>query len=258
MNKGLKSFGIVALLCFSFYYTHQFALLMRQKDPIYQSILMDKDDHYIESVNALIDGDYVIPGIVGQKVNIEKSFQKMKNLGAYLESYLIYDQVMPTITLDKNKNKIIRQGNLKKMGVSFVVNEDNYLLAYFEEMGMDYAVLTTSNTVKMQRLGEKINDDENKYNEVEKSLNTTKENKNICFLKKMTKEFCQKKGKILVEPTVSVTNSNFVAIYSNILPGSIIYIENLDLSYLKLLIENIIYKGYQILPLSQLISESFD
>ena len=256
MNKALKSLGIVALLCFSFYYTHQFALLMRSKDPIYQNILVIKEEEKIASSDATILGDYIIPGLDGEEVNVEKSFQKMKNYGAFLENYLVFDEIVPKISLNQNKDKIIKKGNQAKMAVSFILDENSNLINYFEEMGMDYSLLTTKNMMNTKLNGEKINADKQNYNAIEKNLNKQKINTNICFVSKMTKDFCKQKGKILVEATNELNNSNISTLSNNINSGSIYYIKNLDLNYLKLLIENIVYKGYSIVKLSDLISES--
>ena len=253
MNKALKSFGLVALLCFSFYYTHQFALLMRSKDPIYQNILVLKDEKSIASVNGIIEGDYIVPGLAGGIVNVDKSFQKMKNLGAFLENYLVFDEILPTISLKQNKDKIIKKGNPIKMAVSFILDEDSNLINYFEEMGMDYAVLTTKQTIDKKINGERINIDVENYNNLEKKIVN---NSNICFVEKVSKDFCLKKKKILVEATNTINNNNVASLYNNISSGSIYYLKNLDLNYLKLIIENIVYKGYSIVKLSQLISES--
>ena len=74
-------------------------------------------------------------------------------------------------------------------------------------------------------------------------------------MKKKKKSFSKKK-KILVESTYNINNNNIASYLNKVEAGSIYYLKNLDLSYLKLLIENIVYKGYSIVNLSQLISES--
>ena len=222
MNKALKSFGVIVLLCFSFYYTHQFALLMQKKDPIYQNILVLKEEVNLKSVDATIIGDYIIP----------------------------------TITLNQNKDKIIKKGNNAKMAVSFILDENSNLINYFEEMDMDYSLLTTEENLNSNLKGERINIDKNNYNKVEKELSKLNKNNNICFIEKLDKDFCLKKKMILVESTYNINNNNIASYLNKVEAGSIYYLKNLDLSYLKLLIENIVYKGYSIVNLSQLISES--
>ena len=256
MNKALKSVGIIVLLCFSFYYTHQFALLMQKKDPIYQNILVLKEEASLKSIDATINGDYIIPGLDGKEVNVEKSFQQMKNHGVFGENYLVFDEIIPAISLNQNKDKIIKKGNSSKMAVTFILSEDSNLINYFEETGMDYTLLTTSQNLNSKLNGERINIDFNNYNKVEKELSKNNVNSNICFIEKLDKDFCLKKKKILVESTYNINNNNAANYLNKIEAGSIYYLKNLDLSYLKLFIENIVYKGYSIVKLSDLISET--
>lgn len=256
MNQTFKSFGIVAILCFSFYYTHQFALLMRQKDPIYQTILMKQEEKKLESVNAIIDGEYIIPGLSEKTVNVDKSFQKMKNAGAFLEPYLVFDETLPDISTSKNKDKVIRQGNSEKRGIAIILEQNSNLEAYFETHDMDYSILITQDQVQKEIKGEKINVDSNHYVEVEKLLSKQEENKNLCFVPIHQKEFCKKKKKILIEPTIEITNHTFASFLSKIKSGDIVYLRNLDSVYLDLLVETIIYKGYSFYSVSDLIRET--
>ena len=256
MNKPLKTLGIIALLFFSFYYTHEFALLMQKKDPIYQNILVLKEETNLKSLDASIDGDYIIPGLMGREVNVEKSFQKMKNYGALKTEYLVFDEIIPTISINQNKDKIIKKGNKAKMAVSFILDAQSNLINYFEKMNMDYTILTTKENINSKLNADFINIDESNYKETEKILNKKNKNTNICYLPKMTKDFCLKKQKILIEATNEVTNNNVASIYNNIEAGGIYYLKNLDLKYLKIFIENVVYKGYTIIKLTDLISET--
>ncbi len=256
MNRCFKSLGMIVLLCASFYYTHQFALLMKSKDPIYQSILLSAKEKQVASLSATIDGDYIVPGIDGLKVNVDKSFQKMKSLGAFLESYLVFDEEMPTVSLNNNMDKIINKGNSVKQSVSFIIDENSNLASYFDKQHINYAYFATLKTAKDDVLGEKINIDEKNYNEVDKILNKKNDLANIyCPINILSKDFCKSKGKIMIMPTVEINKLNFASLQNSIVSGSIIYIKNLDVSLLKLLIENLVYKNYSIVNLSYLLSE---
>ena len=134
MNKYLRVFGILCILCFSFYYTEKIALFMQKKDPIYETILNLKDDYEVESVNATIHEEYIIPGVIGKEVNVEESFRSMKYLGAFSESNLVFDEIVPEISISQNKDKIIAQGNKIHQAVAFIT-KDEQLIAYLEEMG---------------------------------------------------------------------------------------------------------------------------
>ena len=66
------------------------------------------------ATNAIIDGEYIVPGVMGRMVNKTKSFVNMKSFGVFNEYYLIFDNVKPDISLEDNKDKIITSGNPKK------------------------------------------------------------------------------------------------------------------------------------------------
>ena len=89
MFKHLKYLGMLSLLCFSFFYTEKIAKFMRQKDPLYVSIETMKDDYKEDYVNAVIEDDYIIPGLMGKEIDVEKSFQKMQNYGYFTENSIV-------------------------------------------------------------------------------------------------------------------------------------------------------------------------
>ena len=68
---------MLSLLCFSFFYAEKIAMFMRQKDPLYVSIETMKDDYKEDYVNAIIEDDYIIPGLMGKEIDVEKSFQSV-------------------------------------------------------------------------------------------------------------------------------------------------------------------------------------
>jgi len=257
MNKYLKLFGILSLLCFSFYYTEQIAMFMQSKDPIYESIKAIEEEYRIDFVNANILNDTIIPGVYGQTVNIEKSFQNMKKIGFFREDALVFDESKPEVSLDEHKEKIIERGNPLKGGVSFILEEESLIL-YFEEMGLPYSVLTTQDTVNKKRNnGIKINATTRNYEEIEKTLKSKKENSFYCFLGVMEEDFCKSKEKLLIKETLRITKSNFLKTYNKFSSGSILYIEkDIGISNLKLLIESVIFRGLNIMSLDELLSES--
>ena len=257
MNKYLRVFGILSILCFSFYYTEKIALFMQKKDPIYETIEALKNEYEVESVDAVIYDEYIIPGVVGKRVNVEESFRNMKYLDAFDETKLVFNEIYPNISLNQNKDKIIEQGNKIHQAVS-LITKDEQLITYLEEMGINYAVLTTKDTVDSHReYGTKINYDFTNYKEVEKKLKENKEQNDLCFITPNKQDFCTSQGKTLIKETISLNKSNFSKNYSQITSGNILYLEdNLGIAYLKVLLDQIRYKGLEILPLAELIQES--
>jgi len=257
MNKYIRYFGMIAILCFSFYCAEQTALFMQKKDPLYESIAAVSDDYNVTSVDAIIDNDYIIPGLVGLKVNKEKSFQNMKYEGAFQTSKLIFEEIKPMISIDQNLDKIINQGNVSKQAISLIVQDDN-LIHYLEEMNIPYAVLVTEENVTTHyAYGTKINYDFKNYDTVEKKLKANKENNELCFITEKHEDFCKQKKKRLIEETYILTKNNFASLYNKVASGNIIYLQNnLGISNLKLLLSKIYFKGLNIISLNDMISES--
>src|SRR5699024_4718381 len=62
------------------------------------------------------------PGRNGIKVNIEKSFHKMKEEGLFNEKLLVFDQVTPEVSLEDLPPSPIYRGHPEKKMVSFLIN----------------------------------------------------------------------------------------------------------------------------------------
>ena len=248
-------FIIGTVLCFK-YLPREIALFMQKKDPIYETIMTLKSDYEITSLNAYIYDNYIIPGVVGKEVNVLESFRNMKYDGVFQEDALVFNEVAPEITLQDHKDKIIEQGNKIHQAVA-LITQDEQLITYLEEMGISYAVLTTTENVNIHREhGIKVNYDISHYQEVEKILKENKEDNDLCYIRPNHEEFCKSVSKTLIKETLSLSKSDFPRKYSQVASGNILYLENnLGLQYLKLLLEQIRYKGLKIIPLNELVSE---
>ena len=242
-------------MLFSFYYTEKIAILMQNKSPIMQSINQIEEDYKVAAVNATIEDNYIIPGIMGRMINKTKSFVNMKAFGVFNEYYLIFDDVKPDISLEENKDKIIKEGNKNKKAVAFLVEDGNDAIKnYLQENKIKASLLITESTYTNKNYFEQVNNDKEKYTNVESLLNKNNQNKNICYIKQMGKDICQKEGKYLVEETFSLNSSNIIEAKKNLESGSIIYIKNnVSLEHLKLLLKEIHFKGYSIVTVSFLL-----
>ena len=254
MFKHLKYLGMLSLLCFSFFYTEKIAKFMRQKDPLYVSIETMKDDYKEDYVNAIIEDDYIIPGLMGKEIDVEKSFQKMQNYGYFIEDSIVYENKEPKISLKNNGQKIIKKGNALKNNVA-LITQNVCLATYLSEMSIPYNILVTKETASSNYYnGTKINFDKQNYEETEQILKN--ERNNLCFVKNNFQDICLKYKKNLIEETVSINKNNLPSQYKKIEAGYILYLEDdLDLSGLKVLIKEINFKGLKIVSLTDLISE---
>ena len=209
-------------MVFSFYYTEKIALIVLDKNPLMEEIHTFCEDYEVDSVDAVIQGDYIIPGINGLEVNARESFYGMQELNVFNEYYLVYDQVTPEVSIEDHKDKIIKQGNAKLKQVSLILSSEKT----------------------------------DAFDSLENTLNLNKENKHICVLDDGNYEVCLKNKNYLVEPTLKLSATNYIDVKNHLNSGCIILIcDNAKLEDVKLLLKEIKYKGYDVVYLSELISE---
>jgi len=251
VKEFYKCLGIIAIMLFSFYYTEKIAFFMQTKDPLYATIINAKENEEVSSVNAIIDGDYIIPGVNGLSVNERKSFRSVKSFGEFNRTYLVFDQVKPDVTLENHKDKIIRQGNKSKTAVTILLEGNNEHIKYFLNKNKNFSVLVNNDTLKSDVSYEQINHDFKNYKEVNKQLES-----NICYVTDYNRDFCLKNKKYLVEATLTLNSSNIASIKGSIESGAIIFVkENVKLEDLDIIVKQIDSQGLKFLVLSELITE---
>lgn len=129
MRKFFRNLGIISLICFSFYFTEKTISVIEDADEIMIEIKNRQDLYYQKPIEGIVDNDTFVPGISGKKVNIEKSYKKIKQYGMFNDSLLVYDDVKPNNQLNNNLDKYIIGGNSLKKQVSIILTVDssNYL-----------------------------------------------------------------------------------------------------------------------------------
>lgn len=120
MKKFFQVVGMISLICVSFFVTEKTANVVKDADTIMIEIKKKNDSVAYDAIDATIDGNTIIPGISGKEVDIDKSYDKMKRYGSYLESLLEYKLVAPQVSLSKNYDKYVISGNPTKNMVTFI------------------------------------------------------------------------------------------------------------------------------------------
>jgi peptidoglycan-N-acetylglucosamine deacetylase len=93
------------------------------EDPLYKKIVEKAKKYEKEPSDAKIDPVWkAIPGYNGVKVNIEKSYKKMKKEGRFTEKLLVYEEVYPKVHLSELPPAAVYKGNPEKPMVSFIIN----------------------------------------------------------------------------------------------------------------------------------------
>lgn len=257
--KHFRNIGILAIAAFSFIYTEKIANLTLENSEIYQKIKSEEEEFNEAFVNAEITDKYITPGLNGKVVNIKNSFYNMKDLNAFNSYYLIFDTSYPEVTLENNKDKIVNKGNRYKKSVSFILEYDKELINYFKENNIEASILVTMDNFNKNESLEQINNEVNKYKDLEALINKYSNNTHICYVTNKNEKICRKNQKYLVKTDKILNNNTFITLKNSIESGDIYYVEkNADVKNIKILINSIIYKDLDIIPLSKMLSEERD
>ncbi len=121
MKKYFEYIGLIALTCFSFYYTEKVTKIMNSKDPVMINI-----EKYKEKVNTgckegYITSDGVVLGVSGIEVNVTESYSAMQGVG-YNEDLMVYSPVECKVNLSTTLDNYIIRGNDSKKNVSLFIN----------------------------------------------------------------------------------------------------------------------------------------
>lgn len=221
MIKQIKTFLIIILMIFSFYYTKKIAVFVQDSTPLKKEIMSFKENNSVSSINAKIDGETIVPGINGLSVNVKASYNKMKTYNVFNETGIVYEEKSPDISVKDYPDKIIVSGNKQKNSISLIVSNRNKNIKYLKELGLKYTYLHTSD---------------------------------FCIIK--DKNYCNNK-KPIVKISNELNNTNFIKNIKDINKGSIIYLDDdLDQLYIDVLSKHINFYGLKVLDLKDHLSEN--
>jgi len=280
VKKFTKIIGLIALICFSFFYTDKTLTVIKEQDPIMIKLKEVKDNYKIDPIDATIYNDTIIPGLYGKKVNINESYSNMKKLGMFNENLLVFEELEPSITINKNYDKYITLGNINKSIVALIIkldslnNIDNLINILNEkEIPVTFFIsndLLESNMNKIYELSLKneiYNYGNNGYytNEIllngNNIINRLSKNESLyCYCEDSninTIELCSKNKMYTIKPNIIIKNSLYNEVKNNLGSGSLISfnLNQNNLKELKNTIDFIKQKGYKLDTLSNTLSE---
>lgn len=253
--KFYKIIGIISIVVFSFYLTDFATELAINSNPLMQTIKNNSENYQVSSVNATVNDNTIIPGIKGKKVNVMNSFLNMKDFGSFNINYLIYEDIVPEVSLDDNKDKIIISGNKKIRQISILVKNNDSIVKYLKDNNIVYSYLINY-LDEFHKENINIESNKNKFLDLDIVLKKKDLNKKICILDYSNIEVCKNKKYYIVKPNVYLRNSNIVSGINMIDKGSIVLVDdNLSLDNFKLFLKSVKSKDLKIIYLSEIIKE---
>ncbi len=240
----------IILFLFSYYYTHKCIIFLKQNDLLMQEIINKQDDYNQKPINAIITKNTMIPAINGKKINIDKSYKKMKKINKFDDSLLVYDEMKANISIHNHYDKLILSGNKHKNNVSIILNINS------EELFNTINKILVSNNVYANIL-------------VNKNFNIQKTNyRNIlsynyypfidyCLTNKIqiNKDCLNNKKYTILTKTV---NNYFLTNTKNILSNGSIILYNFNKNNyheLNVIIKYLKSNNYQLVSINELIKE---
>ncbi len=280
-KKLIEVLLVLLLVLFSFYYTDKAITMLEQKDPIMKQIKQHKDQYKEKSVDAKIDGSYIIPGYAGLEVNLDKSFQKMKQYGSYSDSLLVFRETKPTISISDYYDKYISSGNgfTNNIALVFKVSGDDDIteikktLDEYNARGTFFVdgVWLDNHQDQVLELAKDFHEVEilsydNSYDEILftaalDKLNAIANGKGkYCYAEYDQKEvldLCIKKKLHTIIPTIKVVSNGYNLIKGKIHGGEIISIQNTvnNQKELPVIVKYITQRGYTLDTLDHLLNE---
>ena len=278
MNKFFYRFLIILLMIFSFYYTNKMIDFLKESDPIMKDIRKNSSKYKVDSVNALIIDNNIIPGKVGKDVDYKKSYSKMKQYGVYNETLTVLKDVKPVISIDDNYDKYIIGGYKKNRSVSLVfkvyrdTNIDSILkILDNEKVNATFFIDGTyleNNILKLKNMKNHELELLSYNNSYDKSLfetsisyleNITEKDVKFCYSENNEEvlELCSKLKLHTIMPSLIIKNNLYTEVKNNLNNSIIISIDvnNYNIRELSSTIDYIKGKGYKIQLLRNLLSE---
>lgn len=279
MKKIFTVIGVLSLVCFSFYYTNLATKIIKNNDPIMKKIVKVSESYKKESINAVFSDNTIIPGISGVKVDINNSYESMKKYGKFNEDLIVFEEIIPTVSVQNTFDKYIRRGNVTKTNVSIIIivddpsyvenildilNSKEVKVTFFvgkniinESMDLIDIIIKSGHRVEYK--SDEYNVDEVlKYNDLLKVK--TNNNLKFCYTDEENITIlsnCNYKKMHTIFPNIITTNFPYSDVKRNLDSGSILSFKSNQhtLRELKYIINYINQKGFTIVNLDQVISE---
>lgn len=257
MKNGYQVIGIFTLIFFSFFFTKNTSLVIKNMDDLMVEITNNIDSYNVNAIDSKIVNDTIIPGISGKEVDVYKTYDKMKRLGYFNPEMIQYKLVKPNISIYDNYDKYIISGNSKKNMVSIIflldkndpiddlltllqkyqVSVDFFVNQSFAEFNKKKVTLLKNNNYNLGYYGNE--------------LNNIKFNHSYCLLEKKNQnylDYCASTYSFTIYSNNIVKTNLLIETKKNIKSGQFIIIDltNNNIKEIPALIVYVKSKGYDI------------
>ena len=274
MKQLLKYLFIILLFIFSIYYTDKSVDILKLNDPIMKEIKNNLNKYKIESIDAIIDNNIIIPGKEGQEVDVKKTYDAMRKYGSYNENLIKIKEIIPTISINDNLDKYIKlnSSDNKKISLIFIINKEvniNNLNKTLEKNNITATFFIEKNLIEnninfiknTNHQIELLNSNKILFNSTKSYLESLTNSKlKYCYTEEENNnllELCKDNKMYTIMPSLIIKKDLYKNIKSNIESSPIIsiYLNKYTEKELNSSIEYLKKKGYKFYNLKSLINE---
>ncbi len=280
MKQGFQILGIITLLVGSFWYSKEVDTVAKLSDDLLNEIKLKAPNYKKEAVLPIMTKETIIPGINGQEVDINKSYNAMREIGYFDEKMIKYKDIKIKDELKENQDKYIISGNkkAKKVALIFKVTDNHNLnkiirvlkkekvtgTFFIESDFLEKNYLLVANLIKAGHTIGNLSKNED-YNHPDfiwlktVILNAGQHN-NYCYTKIKNKkilDICQKQKSYTIIPTIVIKDRPYFKVKKALKNGALI---SIDTSFklnneITPIIDYIKSKGYKIVSLEKELQE---
>lgn len=273
-KKIIQVSSILLLAGFSFFYTEKVTKIARNSDPIMVQINNAKDNLEVMGTDPIIIDDEYIAGINGCIIDVDESYSKMKSVGEYKEELLVMSE---TKTNENIKNKYIVSGNMKTKNVSviFIIKDEINInvINFFKTKSISANFFVDrkfleKNVSSIKKISKTNNiyyygDNGNyldKYMIYDNNLiNVNMKNESsYCLVNDRdndTLKLCTEYNMYTIKSKF-INENIFKNVKENLTNGSIFVFNSNDIEDIKVSVNYILSRGYNIVSLDQLLDEN--
>ena len=205
MSNFLRLVLTIILFLISLNYTNKVIDYFQNKDPLMQEIIDKKDDYYQKPIDAIITESIVIKEVNGKKIDVKKSYQKMKRLVVFNKNLLVYETVLPSISYINKYDKVIIS---KSNDISLIFEINSKKLFYSINQ------ILIDNNIEANILADNLTQNINIKESNFKSIISTTYNKEIDYcisFNKLVNTDCKNNKKHTILIKENIISSNFLS-----------------------------------------------